>query len=166
MPLELLEYVVYSKSKNATANTFSLEIDLPDSVPGNETWRVDRLSAIVTVVGGASAFTQHFEPVVWVYDAINPGLAAVPLDVTNLSNYPTEQGGGPVGGALRFEDYADYASPLTIAAGNQLAVVFTVPFANTAWTAYMRVQYARFLGVPGQPQPFAGAQPARIPSGI
>lgn len=160
MALDLLEYQVFTKQGAGVSATGLVEIDLPNQVPAGETWRVDRIAGLVLVPGGPNVFTQA-EPVLFVYDQINPPPAYIPVDVTVLASYtPVFGQSNPVpplatGGAAYFLDADDLAAPITLRAGYQLACVFYASWANTPWLASVRIQYARFKGTGGPPQPIA-----------
>lgn len=159
MGVELLEYALYSNQQAAAANTGELEIDLPQQVPAGQTWRVDRIAAMVTVAAANAVFLETpLQPTLFVYDQVGPGPTAIPIDVTNLTPY-SQAPTGVLGPTLYWLDADDLSAPITIPAARQLALLFFVPWANTAWTAFARIQYSRYGGTPGKPQPIAGAGP-------
>lgn len=175
MPLELLEYAVYSDVVPVTVagSNDHATIAIPNTVPVNETWRVDRIAAFLgtqnqSFTGGQAGSEA---PVMFVYDTATPGPTTIPIDLTQLSTYPTSIAPDPppLGGIFMYYiDAADYAAPLTLLAGSQLALLVYLGFLNTGpWVFGARVQYSRFLGVAGKAQPIAGSQPGpAIPMGI
>ena len=172
MPLELLQYAVYADSVPQTDGNL-VEIAVPGAVPVGETWRVDRISAVISTLnqsftGGAQGSGP---PVLFVYDTLSPGPTTAPLDVTQLSAYPTAlvATDAPLGGIFMYYlDVADYSAPLTLLAGSSLLLLAALGFLNTGpWIFSARVQYTRFKGVAGRPQPVAGVGPApSIPASI
>lgn len=134
---------------------------------GSQLFRVERISAKVIydqTVGapviGVSVFDQ------------TPGTGIIEADQTELVPSPfLSQFPAAVAAAL---DIADEGSPITVQAGNQLTIVFTVAtsvglfgMVAGAAIAYARIQYAVFQGVAGQAQPVAGAQaPPAVPVSI
>lgn len=162
MGLELLEYAVYSNQQAAAANDGLTEIDLPNQVPAGQTWRVDRIAAQIVVPASDEIFLETpLLPTLFVYDQIAPGPTVIPVDMTQLVPYSQAQT-GVLTPNLYFLDTDDLSAPITIVSARQLALVFIVPWANTPWTAFARIQYARLQGTAGQPQPVAGAGP--VPS--
>ena len=98
------------------------------------------------------------QPTLFVYDQISPGPTIIPIDVTNLSPYSRALT-GVLTQNLYFIDADDLSAPITVQSARQLALIFIVPWANTPWTAFARVQYSRFQGTAGQPQLVAGLGP-------
>jgi hypothetical protein len=159
--LALLEYQVFSNQKvsPASASIQTVEIDLNKSVPSGETWRVDRISAVVLVPNGIGNVFVTAQPILFVYDTINPAPTTLPIDVTALQTYATAGQSNPPPIAspstIYFLDADDLAAPITLLSGFQLACVFYAPWINTIWQAAVRIQYTRFAGTGGDPQPLA-----------
>lgn len=163
MPLELLEYQVFQKGGVASTGganaTGTAVITLPNPVPLGETWRVDRIAALVLVPGGSNAFINS-NPILFVYDNLNPQPTSLPVDVTELLSYSPPGLSNPVppiatGGALYFLDADDLAAPITLLAGFQLTLLFYAAWATSVWAASARIQYTRFKGSGGAAQPVA-----------
>lgn len=159
--LELLEFQVFQNQVVSASDAATVEIDLPKPVPLGETWRVDRISALVLVPNGQGDVFVVGQPILFVYDQTNPPPTALPVDETALTTYPTygQQNPPPLGanGAVYFLDADDLAAPITLLAGFQLALVFYAPWqnTNTPWQASARIQYSRFAGTGGKATPVA-----------
>ncbi len=172
MGLELLEYQVFQTQvvQQASASKQTVEIDLPQAVPAGETWRVDRISALVLVPNGLGNVFVTSQPILFVYDRTAPQPTTLPIDETVLQTFPTLGQSNPppiaTNNTIYFLDADDLAAPITLLAGFQLAVLFYAPWINTLWQASVRVQYSRFKGTGGRPQPIAGAQANPVPAGI
>jgi hypothetical protein len=157
--VDLLEYCVYTNQKAALANVGSVEIDLPQQVPAGQTWRVDRIAVMIVVAAANAIFLETpLQPTLFVYDQTAPGPTVCPIDVTTLTPY-SEALTGVLTANLYWIDADDLSAPITIQSARQLGLVFIVPWANTPWTAFARIQYSRYAGTAGQPQPIAGAGP-------
>lgn len=149
MAEELVGFQVFSTIEQFPAATVSPEIDLPQ-VPLGQTWRVDRLTALLIAPNWASIS----QPIVLVYDQASPGPAVPPADISVLSLYTGEPPNLAPGWFL---DVDDCSAPITIQGGNQLAVVF--PRAG-AVTCGVRVQYTIYQGLAGKAQPAASLVPS------
>lgn len=161
MGLELLEFQIFQNQVQGPSDPGTLEIDLPKSVPAGETWRVDRISALVLVPGGLSDAFVIGQPILFVYDKVNPGPTDLPVDETALGTYPTygQQNPPPLGsnGTIYYLDADDLTAPITLLAGFQLGLVFYAPWQGTStpWQASARIQYSRYAGTGGRSQPVA-----------
>lgn len=150
MPLELVEYRVWT-NQLVYSGPLTLEIDVASQVPQKETWRVDRIAAKVTVSSTGEP------PFLFVYDQTHPPPTIVPVDFTEMSAAQPPQGDPGEGVApTSFYDADDLAAPITLLGGMQLALVFVLGGSTVAPAQVAtRVQYARYLGVPGSPTPVA-----------
>jgi hypothetical protein len=151
VPLELLEYDVFRFAGQPAGWTefTPAEIDC-GVVPTGQTWRADRISVGVWtgLTGGGG------QPSVLLYDQASPGPTVVPMDMTLLSQYP-----GAFFNGLGWLDSDDTSAPLTIQQGNELAVVFEGNGYASTSIFTVRVQFSKYGGEAGKPQPFAGGTP-------
>lgn len=153
MPLELLDYPVATLTSFGNGTGQPLEIDF-DEVPLNEVWRVDQIALIV--IPGNVTLTSA--PRCTIYDRAHPGPTTVPIQWTNLSRTDLNS-------AIRYVDYDDQGSPLTVRGGGTLAFVFDNFGAGVLYG--VRIQYASYAGVPGKPTIVAGGTPGpTIPAGL
>ncbi|HEV2369123.1 MAG TPA: hypothetical protein VGR90_04570 [Acidimicrobiales bacterium] len=151
MGLELVEYRVWA-NQMTYGGPLTLEIDVATQVPQGETWRVDRIAAMVQTPKGTNG-----PPELFVFDQANPAPAIVPVDFTTLSSNSFPQGDPESAGpATVFYDADDLSSPITLLGGMQLALVFVLAIGTVAPALVStRVQYARFLGTAGKATPLA-----------
>jgi hypothetical protein len=135
------------------------EIDC-GAVPTGQTWRADRIT-----VGVFTGVTNSEPPDVLLYDQAPVGPTSIPVDASNLSVYPGFNPGGAM--ISSWLDIDDTSAPITIPAGNQLAIVFQ-PLEFGASAIFMvRVQFSKYQGDAGKPQPFAGGTPGpSIPAAL
>lgn len=153
MGLDLLEYDVFRfvGQPPGWTDLMPAEIDC-GVVPTGQTWRADRITTgVSTGIGGSEP------PSVLLFDQAPAGQTAIPVDASNLSPYAGFAPGGTSVGA--WLDIDDTSAPITIQAGNQLAVVFETNEYGASAIFMVRVQFSKFTGDAGTPQVYAGGVP-------
>lgn len=160
----LVAYEVFRGLK-VVQNVNDGELDL-DPVPLGYKWRVEQVA-----VGVFASALDYYEgsgpPAVYLFDRTPVGPTSLPIQATYLQRYNMPQPWPQTTGVVvLWADWFEESPPLTILGGNQLAIVLG-PVAQPGQTYYARVQYELWQGTSGEPQPFAGGEPApTIPAAI